>query len=120
MEETKLQKARKKTKAAAVALAVASSALFGNMSAEDPVVHDREELRALMGRINPHSEVRDVLRLNKKGMEAVTVEVVNEDWSVDQLDTYLKRLAYLKQRVHLLREARVEFEEALADSVSDR
>tara|TARA_Y100000310_G_scaffold138879_1_gene138031 strand:- start:6544 stop:6867 length:324 start_codon:yes stop_codon:yes gene_type:complete len=103
-------------------VAIAAAGFFGGNQVAVPPVNppmEKEEIRELLGRINPESETRTVLRLNKKGIEGVAVEIPTAEWSVEQLDLYLKRLAFFEERVHLLRAARVDFETAYQDSVNE-
>lgn len=118
MAETRLSRARKGLTAAGAAVALAFGGFMGAQEATAPQM-TKEELHALLGeRINPDGQVGMASRIYLGTFESVAYEIPDEKWTVEQLDKYLKRMDYLRDRVVDLRTARVEFEEAYADSVA--
>lgn len=120
-EQTRLQKSRSKLSQAGGAVAIAAAAFFGGQSAApvpDGYVASASELHEMMGR-RLGTDEKVVGRINLAGeIEAVATDIPSERWTVAELDNYLERLSYFKRRVEVLREARVEYEAALADSIA--
>jgi len=119
-EETRLQKSRKRLRAAGVAVAVAAAALAGNQAGTGPDLPEAGELAAMMGTLNPDGITYQELRFHPENgrLEGVTVEVPTADWPSGKLLDYHKRLYLFHVRVEELREARAEFEAAYTDSLA--